>query len=221
MVFSINPDNLENNDFRLVDDDGDLELLHKPSGATFTYDAGEDAWIPSAGFGTEANPVSGTSHFDAVTTEVLEREDTVIDEGAIYLSNGFFALNDPDDVSTSTFTTIAELGGAMGWEEIRDGVTLEGNFSVRVDDIPSDETGTYLPRVLERDPLASVSLTELELEVSGDDDRVDTGWTEITSINTHRDVNIIGRDIQAKITDGTLNSRERFEFGLGFRVVVD
>ena len=204
--------------YRLVDSNGNVV------GSLFQNAAGNVEIQDETGTGSVFGPdgiVTPAIDAGSASVEVLEREDTVIDEGAIYLSNGFFALNDPDDVSSSTFTTIAELGGAIGWEEIRDGVTLEGNFSVRVDDISSDETGTYLPRVLERDPLTSASLTELELEVTGDDDRVDTGYTEITSINTHRDVNIIGRDIQAKITDGTLKSRERFEFGLGFRVVVD
>ena len=128
MVFSINPDNLENNDFRLVDDAGDLELLHKPSGATFTYDAGEGAWIPSAGFGTEANPVSGTSHFEAV-----EAEKASIDQVAAKVFN--------DDIDTSVDNTDTT---EVDWDTIG----FEDQDVVEIDldnnQITIQESGTYL-----------------------------------------------------------------------------
>ena len=132
MVFSINPDNLENNDFRLVDDDGDLELLHKPSGATFTYDAGESAWIPSAGFGTDANPVTGTSHFDAVNTER-----SIIGDNLVTEELETFSLTGPFDETYNLdqfdlFEVRYFAGGSGATSELQlqiGGETADGNES--------------------------------------------------------------------------------------------
>lgn len=59
---------------------GELVLRHTPSGATFEYDSSAGAWVPSDPLGTSSTPVSGTSHFNALNTDVLNT-DWVVDAG--------------------------------------------------------------------------------------------------------------------------------------------
>lgn len=66
MPFQIDADVLTNSNFELIEDGaGDLILEHADSGARFTYDTSDDAWVPSGGLGGQNNPVA------AVETKTL------------------------------------------------------------------------------------------------------------------------------------------------------
>ena len=82
MTFTINTDNLENNNFQLTENEsGDLVLTHKSTGATFDYDSTNEQWIASDGIKTPALEADGlrsgayfqASFFDGATpTDRLE-----------------------------------------------------------------------------------------------------------------------------------------------------
>ena len=107
MPFFIDPNDLQNDDFRLQDEDGDLTLTHKATGATFKYDSTDGGWIPSDQFGTEANPVPNSSHFEVVSTEQGIIDNLTLTQatvGSISTHNG-----DQVTVSSSSFQTIFDV----------------------------------------------------------------------------------------------------------------
>lgn len=63
---------------------GDLIIEHLPSGATFEYDATENAWVPTDPIGTDARPVPGVVSDSVSTSEINKTyiiDDNVSDLG--------------------------------------------------------------------------------------------------------------------------------------------
>ena len=119
MPFFIDPNDLQNDDFRLQDEDGDLTLTHKATGATFKYDATDGGWIPSDQFGTEANPVPNSSHFEVVSTDELSNgvagdgnttTRVVADQGDTIPVHSVMYL--PSENVEITSTSFSELGSS-------------------------------------------------------------------------------------------------------------
>jgi len=69
MTFNIDSTRFSNDDFEITESSGDLVMTHKSTGATFTYDSGKSAWVPSNGLDLSGSDVSNVG---ALSTEVAK-----------------------------------------------------------------------------------------------------------------------------------------------------
>jgi len=118
----------------------------------------------------------------------LTRNETVINENSTWDTIPSDILSDPDDVSSTDFTSVAPLGGVVSFDAYPNGLTLYGRLRVSggIEDKsdPSDELRVRIiankpQEIGQAIPELTVSTTE-----SGKDNIMDSGFVEITSISS-------------------------------------
>ena len=138
------------------------------------------------------------------------------DAGSSWANSGFGLVADPDDTSSTTFTTIGEFAGAFSFSgRIPEGASLYGNLLVACSSISDGETGTYRTRIIEHqgDDISATVISELDVDVTEDGQEAQSGWVEITSISSGA-VGINAEELRAKTTGGTLTQRGRPAYAL-------
>ena len=202
------------------------------NGATIRIDDDGGVQVePAEGQEVEyTGPDRGTDAIrDSVNTEQAGRgEGNLWEESSSWTTNSISFREDPDDVSSDSFTNLTQTDDSIGAvvPRLQDGVSLYGNFLVRADSVPSGETGHYRPRVVlraEGDVNSIGPMEELEIEVTEDNngERMESGWQEITSFDPTNWTIIFGARVSAKVSGGTMESESAGAFHLLFDRRVD
>ena len=209
--------------YRLVDSNGNVvgSLFQNSDGNVEIQDeTGTGSVFGPDGIVTPAIDTGSVSADELLNGRTSE---TLMGQSTAWSGHGFNTPDDPDDTTSSSYTSIAQLTGLLPADEIPDGTTLYANFGVRVTAVPSGETANYRPRAFGvRDgDLTTIELDELEITADENDGYLTSGWTEITSFNPTNWELLISNDIQAKVSSGTLETRDRRFHGVGFTWRVD
>ena len=186
------------------------ESFGLPSGWALTENAAGEVVIEDSGANvvfrrdeTAGEWVTDSIDANQVTTERLDiNHETVFESGRGIPAGAFGITLEPDETSSTSFTEVADMGGAIDTTRIPDGTALYGNFTVRTGSLSSGETATIVPRV-HTVPEASYNLTELETTTNDETGgQVTTGWTELTSLD---DGLTLGNTLQAQVSGGTVD----------------
>ena len=200
-------------------DEENGDLVIRDTDGTVAMRRADGTWELESDLALNENDISGVGAFDSesVNTERLERTDTLIDQSSQFGQWGFGLLDDPDDTSSGTFETIGNFVGAGPHLDRKPaGATLYANLLVQASSVPDGETGTYRANILsaEDGDNSSDNLTEHEVEVT-DSSQTTSGWKEVERNFNETEV-MAGRQLQAKVTGGTLETSGRGRFGLAF-----
>ena len=143
---------------------------------------------------------------ESVTTDELSRgSGNLIESGGNWYSESGRPLSDPDDVTSTSYTDVANLTGVLTADQAPSGASLYGRMRLRMGVNNPDESGDEIevrPTLVIRGE-DRVRLDELAVSTDqdGNDNTVDSGWTEITS-NLMDDTYNIER-IEARVDSGT------------------
>ena len=157
---------------------------------------------------------------EAVSTEELlngRTSESLITQSSVWKSGYVTPLDDPDDVTATSFTSVTESVG--GITPGPDGTSLYGRFIGRTQGVTDGETLTVVPNARKILSLETERLSELEVETSSTGAVVlDSGWQKITTLTVDEPTLI--RRLDAKVTGGTgeLQGRSLWGVGLDWRV---
>jgi len=135
-------------------------------------------------------------------------------------------LTAPSDTSSTTYTGVAKLSGAILGAEKPDGASLYANMFAFPDTVSVGETVHIRPRITRVEQsggFTTATLDELEIVFDSGESAGSalSGWTEITSIDAENNEIIAGNSLEAKVSGGTATFRDRSVYAVGFSWRVD
>jgi len=154
---------------------------------------------------------------DSVSAEQVSITDRILQSDDFLDISSLGVIEGPSDVSTSSYTRVADGDGLFSTVDIPPGASLYGRFFARMVNDTSGETVTAAPNVFNISDNTTDRLTALEVSVTGTSPTtVDSGWTQITSLPTG--IHLF-EQIDAKVSNGTGSfSGNRVAFVVGWRI---
>lgn len=190
-----------------------------------THEDGEGALYEDQGDSWERVPLSvGDLRSESLTTDQLSIGAAVVESGSTWVISGASILDDPDDVSSTSFVSIGDIsGGLPRLDDVPDGMVLEGRFSARarVTD-GGDGDRIYLKPRLNDDAWSGRNLDSLEISTDSDSfTTIDSGWVDISGDIPISSRDFVQRDILGRVDGGTGSITGRDNVLLLFRWRID
>jgi len=190
----------ESGDFRLpagakLDEDaGELVVRDNTGNIVLRRDESAEAWDFVSTELTNISALEAESLVNGRTSDVL------IDEGSYISTEHLPFIDRLDSVSATSFTTIGYGSGFVDFSLVPDGASVYANFAVRAEGV--DDTTRVRPHLWDFDSQQNItSWTDVELEFADGFAGHESGWTEVTGINTDRAYSFWR--VQADVDSGT------------------